>query len=265
MQKEIKFIFFNTILTVIITWLVQLCFTFIFSNHAKMEIITTRLSDGSYQSIIAIKNLKQNEYLKNIEIQVNDSINIISIRRNENVYDKKIYVDKINPKSVEIIYLISDKKIRKSDLTIIKNNQRIEIDSFNDYTDYKIRYFILIIIYALVNAFILYFIQKKIKKENDEILTKIELQKIRQTEVEERSKEIEKKLNIQKTIYLKEMNDLKKENEFYKQLLLMKCDNIQKEELEKIIGKQLKTFNKKNFKNLTYEDIYKIVYEMSNK
>ena len=72
--------------------------------------------------------------------------------------------------------------------------------------------------------------------------------------------EVQKKENVNRTIFVKEMNDMEKELKFYQQIIL-KCVNkeITRDELETLISKNLKTFKKKKLKHLSYDDLYQMV------
>ena len=90
-------------------------------------------------------------------------------------------------------------------------------------------------------------------KENDELKEMIE-------KIEYKYEKLKKKMSARKTVFVKEFADVEKEKSFYQKLLLKKYDNqLSKEELEKMITKELKIFSEKKYKHLTYYDVYEIV------
>ena len=69
-----------------------------------------------------------------------------------------------------------------------------------------------------------------------------------------------RKLAIRHTIYVKELNQLEKENQFLKEMLLKKFDEkISEERLEELLIKEMKRLSKKNIRYLTYEDVYNLI------
>lgn len=99
-----------------------------------------------------------------------------------------------------------------------------------------------------------------------EVNEQVEETKKKSEACEEKMNRLLKEEKVNKTVYLKEMNDMEKEVKFYQQIIL-KCVNkgLSKSELESLISKELKTFTRKKMKHLSYNDIYKIVNELSEK
>ena len=79
MKMELKNAIIGAILTFLVTAILQYFFLFFFGDDGKIELISNKLNDNSYQTIIALKNMSSDEYLKNIEIKLKDDIEIISL------------------------------------------------------------------------------------------------------------------------------------------------------------------------------------------
>lgn len=148
----------------------------------------------------------------------------------------------------------------KNNTYFAKNGQKFDLNYFNEYTNIYLYTIVMIIIYAIINFLISLkqdIANARIMKDNNERKNKIEelLQKN-----EEYLQKIVKKSNAQKTLYIKEMSDMERELNFYKNIIINICsEKITKEELENLISRKLKTFTKKHVKHLSYEDVYNII------
>ena len=177
------------------------------------------------------------------------------------VENNNIELDKLKPKEVINISFETNEAINDKNLLIAKSQQRIGIESFNQKENLNIYWFILLICYGFVN-FIAYLVNNiKENKRYDTYHKTLEEVKKKSDFCEKRAEELLKKENINKTIYIKEMNDMEKELKFYQQIILKSTnEKMTKSELETLISKSLKTFNKTKIKHLSYNDLYKIVY-----
>lgn len=273
MKMELKNAIIGAILTFLVTAILQYSFLFFFGDDGKIELICNKLNDNSYQTIIALKNMSSDEYLKNIEIKLKDDIEIISLdidgKSTENF--SVINFEDVVPTVTSVITIISEEDITEEDLIIIKNGANVSVEEFNKATNYKIFYLIIIISYTITSFIIeLWFNSKNYKnykKTKDEITE--EYNSIRKenevtlSQISKIEKELEsskRKLSIEHTIYVKEMNQLEKENIFLKNMLLKKYDKkISKEQLETMLIKEMKRFSRKNIRHLTYDDVYNII------
>lgn len=272
MKNEIKNGVIGAIITCIITAILQFLFIFFFGDDGKIEIVTNMLDDKKYQTIIAVKNMSSDEYLTDIELKINEEIEFVSVEIDgKEIEDSsKIYFKNIGPKSVSVIKIISDKEITSNDIVIVKNGLKITSESFNNSTNYKILYLIIVISYSIINFIIgLWFEYKNskeyemLKEKSDEAINESKKLKEECEKNELKLAKIEKNIKVNKVVFLKEMNDLEKEKQFYQKLLLKKMDGAYtKDDFEKLITKELKLFNKKKIKHLSYDDIFDVVDEI---
>lgn len=251
----------------------QYCFIFFFGDDGKIELINNKMNDGTYQTVIALKNMSSDEYLKNIEVKLNDDIKIISVDIDgERLEDySKIYFEDVTPTFTSVVRIISEENITEDDLIVIKNNANISIEEFNKTTNYKILYLMIIISYAIISFVIeLWFNLKNYKnykktkneitKEYDSIREENAKTMLQLSKIEKELENNKRKLSIEHTIYIKEMNQLEKENSFLKNMLLKKFEKkITKEQLEDMLIKNMKRFSREKIKHLTYDDVYNII------
>lgn len=270
MFKEIKGSLIAAIISFILTIILTFLMNFILGNQGEI-VYSSILKDGQYINTIMVKNMQNHEYLNNINFVMDSEIdilnNIVFINGKENKIDNNtIILNDVNPSESLIITFKTTEIINNKNLFLVKNNQRIEIENFNEKENNNIYFILLVGFYCLINFILSIKNDLKAKKRNDETNKKLdEAQK--QSEIcEEKIDKLIKEEKVNKSVYLKEMNDMEKEIEFYQQIIL-KCANkeISKVELEKIISKELKTFTRKKMKYLSYSDIYKIVNELSDK
>lgn len=250
MREDIKSILLNAALTLVVSALLQGLTVYIFHNDGIIELSSSKIEDGKYENVISIKNMSNSKYMKQFELLINDDI-----KTEEN----KIIVEKIEPSKIKNIVFYSNKIVLKKDITIVNNNMRIEIDSLNEYTDYKIRYLVLILIYIGINSIIIICSYSKYNKEKE--LNKKEMDSVEKEHAEllEKVEKLEEKTDVLKIAHSMECSDLEKENEFYKSICLKLVGNsFSKEELEKLVRKELKTFSKKNIEHMNYNDIISI-------
>lgn len=262
MKKEIISAIVSAIVTLIITVIFQVVGIFIWGDNAKIQLISSDYSNKEFTNIIAVKNMKKDEYLKNVSIEIDNNINVSSIIVDGKIIDNSniLTFDKIHPKKLSIIIIKSNKKISKNNISIVKNNQRISLEYFNDRTNFSAIYFILIMIYFIINLVLNLFSTHKKEKSNDSIKELYKQASERADNIERKFINIEKREIYRKKIYLKEMVDKEKELKFYQQLLLKQTGNIMtREQLEEFISKNLKTFSKKKIKYMDYEDVLKII------
>lgn len=263
MWKEIRSSFFGALITAVITMCITLGVNYFSSPNAKVLIAYSSIEDGNYINSILVKNINKDEYLNEFDIIVDSKINIYDVTVNNNKFsfeNNTIRINSINPNDVVVLTLKTSKEIKKDYLTIAKNNQKFEIDYFNNYKNLSFYTIILVFVYAILNF--LFSLRHdisnaKIKKENDEKNKEI---KATLDKNEEIIQKIEKKADAFKSLYIKEMDGMERELQFYQKLLTKACnEKITKDELEKLISKELKTFSKKKFKHLNYGDVYRII------
>ena len=273
MKTEIKNGIIGAVLTFLVTAILQYSFLFFFGDDGKIQLISNKLNDNSYQTIIALKNMSSDEYLKNIEIKLKNDIQIISLDIDGKLMEdfSVINFEDIIPTATSVIRIISEEDITEDDLIVIKNGANISVEEFNKVTNYKILYLIIIISYTIISFIIeLWFNSKNYKnykKTKDEITeeynsmrkeNELTLSQIRK--IEKQLESSKRKLSIEHTIYIKELNQLEKENVFLKNMLLKKYDKkLNKEQLEEMLIKEMKKFSRKNVRYLTYDDVYNII------
>lgn len=265
MTKEIKSAFFSAALSIILSALATFVITFVLGNQGEI-LYSSILVKEKYINNITIKNMQSNEYLKSFNLLLDEKIkvkdNTIYINGEHYlVENNNIELDKLKPKEVINISFETNEAINDKNLLIAKSQQRIGIESFNQKENLNIYWFILLICYGFVN-FIAYLVNNiKENKRYDTYHKTLEEVKKKSDFCEKRAEELLKKENINKTIYIKEMNDMEKELKFYQQIILKSTnEKMTKSELETLISKSLKTFNKTKIKHLSYNDLYKIVY-----
>ena len=263
MLKKVEQSIISACITVIITAILNFFVIFVSGNNGYIELISNK-SDNNYESIIAIKNLQKSENLNKIEVRISDNITINEFKINGEVSSGNyIKIDKIFPNDIVTIEIKSDKIISKKDLIITKNGQKIGIESFNDYTNYTLKYVFLIIIYASINIAISLFLYYKDLKKHLETKKKCDDLEVKVDEIGNKLNKKIKETIIQKNLYIKEMASLERENELYRKLLLEKIKTpITEKELDEVISKKLKTIKKSSVKYLNYNDIVKIVGEL---
>lgn len=266
MKNEYKSLIISAVLPLILSLLGQFLFTYFFGDEGKVQIINSVLENETYQTIISIKNMKQDEYLKDIEVILDSNIEIISAEINGIFVKEELIFKEISPNTISTLIVISEQELTEDDITIVKNGSKITIENFNKATNYKIMYLVIAITYFIINFVLCIWLDLKNKKVRDEINKQNEEIQDKADKCEMKLQQLLKEEKVNKTIYLKEMNDMEKEVEFYQQLIL-KCVNkeISKTELETIISKELKTFTRKKMKHLSYSDIYKIINDLSEK
>lgn len=265
MTKEIKSAFFSAALSIILSALATFVITFVLGNQGEI-LYSSILVKEKYINNITIKNMQSNEYLKSFNLLLDEKIkvkdNTIYINGEHYlVENNNIELDKLKPKEVINISFETNEAINDKNLLIAKSQQRIGIESFNQKENLNIYWFILLICYGFVN-FIAYLVNNiKENKRYDTYHKTLEEVKKKSDFCEKRAEELLKKENINKTIYIKEMSDMEKELKFYQQIILKSTnEKMTKSELETLISKSLKTFNKTKIKHLSYNDLYKIVY-----
>lgn len=262
--------YFLTLLGPISTVIFSILYSFFFGNLAHIEYTTNYIEEDSYQTIFLIKNLQKTEQLKDINIVFNKEcdLNTLFIDGKENkIIDNTLTIKNINPNSVKTIIIYSKQKIKKEDINFIKNNQKIQISYFNNLKNTNWQILIMAAFYAIINVICTYFLIKNQNKKaaetiksNDEIRKVLEKTEVKLNENEKHLYNTIKKMDLHKALHIKEMAQMEKELAFYQKLLLKKYnDKLSKDELEKIISKELGTFNKKKFKHLSYNDLYKII------
>lgn len=261
MKMVIKNSIIETIITVVLTFI----FAWINGQKASIELASVKMVDRNYYNTILIKNLQNSEYLKDIEFVIDSKIDVISILENGEMINNsnKIKIKEQVPQNVITINFITSEKMSKNNLMIIKNNQKIEYNYFNDRKNINLYVVIVIVIYALIDFIISLFTDSRQKKRIEKYNKDLEKTEEKAKIAEEKILDIEKTIAVRKIVYLKELNDMEKEVSFYQKLLLKQFNNkITKEELEKLITKELKLFSKKKMKSLNYEDVITIVENM---
>lgn len=268
MYKEIKDALLSTIISILFTAIFSLVMTFILGNQGEI-IYCSVLSNDKYVNNIIIKNMQKNEYLNDLSILINEEIeikdNVIFVNGVESKIEKNnIELNRIKPKEIISISFETDNIINDKNLFLIKSQQKIGIENFNKKENLNIYWFVLMGFYGLVN-FIIYLIDNiKSNKRYENYNKKLEAAEKSNASCENTINELIKKENVNRVIFVKEMNDMEKELKFYQQIIL-KCVNkgMTKNELETVISKNLKTFNKKKIKHLSYNDLYKMVSELA--
>lgn len=268
MYKEIKGALLSAIVSISLTVVFTFLMTFIWGNQGEI-IYSSVLSNDKYVNNITIKNMQKNEYLNKFNILIDGEIEIKDDMIFVNGIDKKIEknnieIEKVKPKEVISISFETDNIIDEEGLFLIKSQQRIGIENFNDKKNLNIYWFILLGFYFVVN-FVFYLLgDVKTNKRYDEYKKALEKAEKSNESCENTIKELIKKESVNKIIFVKEMNDMEKELKFYQQIIL-KCINkeMTKDELESLISKSLKTFKKKKIKHLSYNDLYHLVGELS--
>lgn len=265
MYKEIKGAFFSAILSIILSALFTLALNFMLGNQGEI-LYSSILVKGKYINNITIKNMQKNEYLNDFNLLIDEEIEIENntiLINGENyiIENNNIKLNKIKPKEVINIYFETDDIINDKSLSLVKSHQRIGIENFNKKENLNIYWFILLACYGLVN-FVAYLINNIKANKRYEDYNKTLKQVEKQNDFcEKKVKELLKKESINKTIYVKEMNDMEKELKFYQQIILKSTnEKMTKSELETLISKNLKTFKKNKIKHLSYNDLYQIAY-----
>ena len=265
MSKLLKETITNAIIGCIVTVIIQFLLEYAFGSDAKIVFISNKLTNGEYQTILSLKNINKYEYLKDVEIKISDEIKINKVIINGNeIESTEIIFRQTEPSEIATAIITSNQKLRKEDVKIVKNNQSIELESLNEYTNYKIAYLIIIVICVSISAIIQYFASKKFQQEIEK--NKDDLQKIGEYAkiLEQQEKTLEKINTSQRAIHIKEIGDMEKELEFYKNLVYKTSDKkITKEELEKIVEKELKLFKNKKFKRLDYASTFKLIMDIT--
>lgn len=265
MYKEIKGAFFSAVLSIILSALFTLALNFMLGNQGEI-LYSSILVKGKYINNITIKNMQKNEYLNDFNLLIDEEIKIENntiLINGENyiIENNNIKLNKIKPKEVINIYFETDDIINDKSLSLVKSHQRIGIENFNKKENLNIYWFILLACYGLVN-FVAYLINNIKANKRYEDYNKTLKQVEKQNDFcEKKVKELLKKESINKTIYVKEMNDMEKELKFYQQIILKSTnEKMTKSELETLISKNLKTFKKNKIKHLSYNDLYQIAY-----
>ena len=272
--------YFLTIIEAVITIIVTLATLYLTNGEGTIYYSTNILSNGKCQTGIIIKNNRKNMALEGVEIILDKRIKIDNIyideEKNNNV-ENIIKIDKMNPKEIKNITIISNNPIDKTNLIVNKNHQQIGIEYINESsTIIKTIIFLIIqiIIYALINIGLLKHLNKqdskRIEKEKEKYDKAIDRCKELEEKVEEvngrftkKIKETERRYETKTIIYINELADMEKEIAFYQKLLLNNCKEITKEELEKKISSELKTFHSKKIKNLSYNELCKLIENMN--
>lgn len=266
MKKEIKSAIISATVTIIITFLSQYVGIILWGDHAKIELISSDYSNSEYLNVIAVKNIKKEEYLSKISIEIDNNIKINDININNDNYkvNNIIDINKISPNKVSMIIINSNKKITKNDITIIKNNHRVSLEYFNNITNYNPIYMLLLFFYFIADFIVNLIINRRSYKQQEKIQDMYIEAKNTTDKIEKSINKFEKKDISRNKLFLKEMNDKDREIKFYQQLLLKNTgQNMSKEELEQFIMKNLKSFNKRKIKYFDYNDILKIITDIS--
>lgn len=265
MSKEIKGALLSAVISIILPAIITLIMTFIWGNQGEI-IYSSILVKDKYVNNITVKNMQKNEYLNNFNLLINEEIeikdNTIFINgENYTIEKNTIELKKIKPTEVINISFETNNVINDKSLFVIKSQKRIGIENFNKKENLNVYWFILLACYGFIN-FIAYLINNiKANKRYDNYNKTLEHVEKQNDICEKRIKELLRKENINKTIYVKEMNDMEKELKFYQQIILKSInEKMTKSELDALISKNLKTFNKNKIKHLSYNDLYKIVY-----
>ena len=139
MKEDVKHSLIGAILTFFVTIILQYFVLLIGGDDGKIILINNKLVDDKYQTIIALKNMNSNEYLKDVEIKLSDDIEICSVSLNGKQLEENsnILFDVVNPNSSSTIIIISMQDIEKGDLTVIKNDNVISIEEFNKTENYN--------------------------------------------------------------------------------------------------------------------------------
>ena len=265
MKKEIILAIISSIITVFITIIFQYIGILIWGEHAKIELISSEFNNSEYVNVLAIKNIKDEEYLKNVSIEIDNNIKINSVKTNNiNHIDNKFVVNSLSPNKVSMIVFTSSEKITNKNVSIIKNKQKISMEYFNDATNYRPMYLILIIFFFVVDFIVNLIINNMNRKEQKNIMNMYNEAKNKTEKIEKHIEKFEKKDISRNKLFLKEISDKEKEIKFYQQLLLKNTgNNMSKEELEEFIIKNLKSFNKRKIKYIDYNDILQIISDIS--
>ena len=250
----------------IVTLIYSLITPYLFGTNGYIEYVSKMIENERYQNTIFVKNMRKNEYLKKIDFVVSSEIKIDDLIVNDNKTDainNTIAIFDILPQDVSIISFITNKKLNNNNLHVVKNNQTIDISYFNNIGNVNIKIFIIVLIYALINIIFAYLSKRRMnnyKLEYEKIMNNQE-EKI--VDLESKMAAIIKEEKTIKAVNIKEMSDFERELEFYKSVILKICNkNMTKNELENEISKSLKTFSKKKFKYLNYNDVYNIIGEL---
>lgn len=160
MKNEYKSLILSAILPLILSLLGQFLFIYFFGDDGKVEIVGNVLNAENYQTIISVKNMSNDEYLKNIEIILKGNVEVINAEINGEQVDQNLNFGEISPKSVSTLIIISKQELTKDNITIIKNGSKITIENFNNVTNYKLMYLLIVLSYFIIN-FIFYLVKFK--------------------------------------------------------------------------------------------------------
>lgn len=254
-RVNVKGIILEIIVTAVITLITQ-GFLMLFNlDSGKIEILQVHNSSGEYNVLIAIKNLKENEYLKGIEVEIEKNIKINNldyrignIECSENLFK----INQVSPNDIEYISFCVEEELTSKNIKIIKNKNRIRIENLNDESAIDGSVIIVILMYTLIFGIIsfisTYYSDKKaisrfkIVEDSKKVLNeKIEI-------VEERLKNVLNQTEKNEEILLyayAEIKDLTKENDYYRMLfkdILGENTKLNYKVLEKKITNTLKTY-----------------------
>lgn len=269
-MEQIKFknTVINALITVIVTMLVQLFITYLDSYSAKVEIISVLNDNGIYNNVISVKSYKKSDYLNDIVLENNlfkdDNFKIKGSKAE--IKDGSIIITKVSPNETISITFDSDEEITEDNLKIIYSDKKVLIEFLNNTSDVLsqtiLSIFINSFVYFLLILLLTYFacktINKDIVKINDELKemskTSQKLDKKVQSS-ERRAEELEREMYDQDLFYCATMEDVKKENEFYRSLLnkiIGKHEKVKIENIEQIVKKELGVFKKEEAKYNSY-------------
>lgn len=264
MFNQIKDSLISAIITAIITLISTVIISFLNGNQGEL-VFSSTLNNGRYINTFMFKNMQRSEYLKEINLLIDSDINIFDniIYINgvkQQISDNKIVLDNIKPEKTISFVFYTDEIVDDNKMFLVKNKQKIELQNFNKRKNLNGYVLLIVAIYCLINFVLSAKSEIKIKKIRDEIKQNLKNTTNKLDITEEKIYKLNRNIDIHKTIFLKEMDEMERELNFYQKLLLKNTDkSITKEELEKMISKELKTFSKKKFKRLSYEDVYSVV------
>jgi len=263
MKKEIIISFLGAVFAAIISLGITLLINYLTLPDAKINQSVFKDKNNNYINTIMIKNTKSNDYLDELKIVVDSDISINSVLiNNESIKydDNSIVVEKIKPKESSIIIIVTDSKIDKDNIVFVSNNQKYDMEYFNDYIFVPAYVIITIISYSILTF--IFSVRSDVKRSRMKEEEDKEYNSMKETlkNQEEISDSIKRRLQAQATVHLKEIHDMNIELDFYQKLIINLCnEKISKDDLDNLISKKLKTFKHNKKKVLSYEDAYEMV------
>lgn len=257
--KNIKSTLIQTVASIIIMSFI----TWVVNPDATITIANSSNSSNQNVATILIKNITKDEYLKEFDIIIDNQVGIYNVQYNGEKYniDKNVIaVPQILPDDSIVFTLTTEQELDSSNIIVAKNSQKIGINYFENYFNWYIYTIILILCYCAINSFLAYKTDKKNIKYAEEQSKKMDsLESEVKSEQNKLDHTLKKQIVFDK-LYVKEMADLETELAFYKKIVVkMSGNSMTKEEMEKIISKELKTFNKKTIKHVDYKYIVDLV------